>query len=402
MAKTVVIVATLDTKSREVQYLKRRIEEDGVETVVVDAGVLGQPCFTPDIASEEVARLGGTTLQELRASKDEGEVMGMMTTGATEAVQELHQEGRLDGIISLGGSMGTSLGTHVMRSLPFGVPKLMVSTMASRDISPWIGCKDIVFFPSVTDLAGLNRMTKRTLASAAAAIVGMVKAEVGPPEADKPVVGVGILGATEGCIRNAQPLLEGLGYEVIIFHTVGAGGRALEELILQGVTKAVLETSVQELFGHILNSPYDAGPDRFENAGQAGIPQVVLPGNADFIAWGPPETLPQQYRGRQIHMHNPSICLVRSNAAEMRFLGETLAAKLNKGRGPAAVVIPTRGFSEYSREGMFFHDPKTDAVFGAALREALKPEVEVIDVASNINGPPCSQAVVEALRSLGV
>jgi uncharacterized protein (UPF0261 family) len=193
-----------------------------------------------------------------------------------------------------------------------------------------------------------------------------------------------------------------MGYEVIVVHTVGSGGRALEELILQGVTKAVLETSVQELFGHIFNTPYDAGPDRFENAGQAGIPQVVLPGNADFIAWGPPETLPQQHKGRHIHMHNPSICLVRTNATEMRLLGETLAAKLNKGHGPAAVVIPTGGFSEYSREGMFFHDPETDRAFGEALREVLKPDVEVIEVASNINDPPCSQAVVEALGRLGV
>ena len=400
MSKTVVIVATLDTKSEEVQYLKERIEQSGVETVVVDASGLGQASFTPEITSDQVAELAGSTLRDVRAFKDEGKAMEVMTKGATRAVQDLCQRGRLDGIIGLGGSMGTSLGSHVMRSLPFGVPKLMVSTMASRDISPWIAHKDIVIFPSVTDLTGLNRMTRRTLANAAGAIAGMVHADMGPREAHRPLIGVGILGATEGCARHARPLLEKMGYEVIVFHTVGSGGRALEELVQQGLTSAVLEISIQELIGHMLRSPYDAGPDRLENAGRIGIPQIVLPGNADFIAWSPPTALPAKYENRHIHMHNPAICLVRTNAEEMRLIAETLAEKLNRGKGLAAVVIPMGGFSEYSREGMFFHEPETDRVFGEALRKALNTKTEIIEVASNINDPPCAQAVVEAFQSL--
>lgn len=401
MTKTVVILSTLDTKSDEVRYLKQRIEQGGVATVLVDAGVFGRPCVAGDISSEEVARLGGSTLEELRVAKDEGAAIRVMGKGATKAVQSLYAQGSVDGIIGLGGSLNTSLSTHVMRSLPFGVPKLMVSTMASRDISPWIGHKDILIFPSVTDISGLNSMTKRTLANAAGAIVGMVKADFRPEAAAKPVIAVGMLGATEGCVRAARPLLEGMGYEVIVFHTVGSGGRALEELITEGVAKAVLETSVQELLGHIFKSPYDSGPDRFENAGNAGIPQVILPGNADFIAWNPPEALPPQFQTRYTHMHNPNIALVRTNAADMRLLAEALARKLNRAQGPAAVVIPVGGFSEYSREGMFFHDPETDKAFGAALRKALIREVEIIEVASNINDPPCIQAVVEALAHLG-
>jgi len=400
MSKTVVIVATLDTKSEEVQYLKERIEQSGVETVVVDASGLGQASFTPEITSDQVAELAGSTLRDVRAFKDEGKAMEVMTKGATRAVQDLCQRGRLDGIIGLGGSMGTSLGTHVMRSLPFGVPKLMVSTMASRDISPWIAHKDIVIFPSVTDLTGLNRMTRRTLANAAGAIAGMVHADMGPGEDQRPLIGVGILGATEGCARHARPLLEKMGYEVIVFHTVGSGGRALEELVQQGLTSAVLEISIQELIGHMLRSPYDAGPDRLENAGRIGIPQIVLPGNADFIAWSPPTALPAKYENRHIHMHNPAICLVRTHAEEMRLIAETLAEKLNRGKGLAAVVIPMGGFSEYSREGMFFHEPETDRVFGEALRKALNTKTEIIEVASNINDPPCAQAVVEAFQSL--
>jgi uncharacterized protein (UPF0261 family) len=401
MTKTVVILSTLDTKNDEVGYLKQRIEQGGVATLVIDAGVFNQPCMAGDISSEEIARLGGSTLEEVRAAKDEAAAIQVMGQGATKAVQNLYAQGSVDGIIGLGGSLNTSLSTHVMRSLPFGIPKLMVSTMASRDISPWIGHKDIVVFPSVTDISGLNSMTSRTLANAAGAIVGMVKADFRPEAAYKPVIGVGMLGATEGCVKGARPLLESMGYEVIVFHTVGSGGRALEELITQGLAKAVLETSVQELLGHIFKSPYDGGPDRFENAGKAGIPQVILPGNADFIAWNPPEALPPQFQSRYTHMHNPNIALVRTNAADMQLLAEALAHKLNKAHGPAAVVIPAGGFSEYSREGMFFHDPETDKTFGAALRKTLIPQVELIEVASNINDPPCVHAVVEALAHLG-
>ncbi len=255
MSNTVVIVATLDTKSEEVRYLKTRIEQGGVETLVVDASGLGQPSFTPEITSEQVAELGGSTLREVRAFKDEGKAMEVMSRGATRAVQALYQQGRLEGIIGLGGSMGTSLGTHVMRSLPFGVPKLMLSTMASRDISPWIGHKDIVMFPSVTDLSGLNRMTRRTLANAAGAILGMVLGDIGPDESQRQLIGVGTLGATEGCANHARYLLEQMGYETIPFHTVGSGGKALEELIQQRLTSAVLELSVQELIGTSSRAP---------------------------------------------------------------------------------------------------------------------------------------------------
>jgi uncharacterized protein (UPF0261 family) len=400
MSKKIVIVATLDTKSEEARYLKERIEEAGFETLVVDAGVLGQGTFAADITSEEVARLGGSTLSELRALKDEGKAMEAMARGATEAVQNLYRQGRLDGVIGLGGSMGTSLGTQVMRSLPFGIPKVMVTTMASRDISPWIGHKDIVVLPSVADLSGLNRMTKRTLNSAAGAIVGMVRAAPAVSDGDRPIIALGTLGATEGCAKYARPLLEEIGYETIVFHTVGSGGRALEELIREGLTSGVLEISIQELFGNLLASPYDAGPDRFENAGRMGIPQVVLPGNADFIAWSPPGALPSRYSDRYRHMHNPAITLVRTNAEEMRIIAKTLAEKLNRARGPTAVVVPTKGFSDYSREGMFFHEPETDRVFAETLRQAIAPEIEVIEVAADINSPACAEAMVEAFRSL--
>jgi len=315
-------------------------------------------------------------------------------------VQDLYRQGRLDGIIGLGGSMGTSLGTEVMRSLPFGLPKVMVSTMASRDVSPWIGHKDIMMLPSIADLSGLNRMTKRTLSNAAGAIAGMVQACTALGDGERPIVAIGTLGATEACAKHARPLLEAMGYETIVFHTVGSGGRALEGLIAAGQTIGVLEISVQEVFGHLLGSPYDAGADRFESAGRMGVPQVVLPGNADFIAWSPPSALPSRYEGRHLHMHNPAIVLVRSNAEEVQAAARILAEKVNKGKGPAAVVIPTEGFSDYSRKGMFFYEPETDHVFVETLHEALDPRIEVIEVPSDINSPACAEAMVEAFRSL--
>jgi uncharacterized protein (UPF0261 family) len=276
----------------------------------------------------------------------------------------------------------------------------MVSTMASRDISPWIGHRDIVMLPSVADLSGLNRMTKRTLSNAAGAIAGMVQADAAVGDGERPIVGIGTLGATEACARHARPLLESMGYETIVFHTVGSGGRALEELIEEGLASGVLEISIQEVFGNLLGSPYDAGPGRFENAGRMGIPQVVLPGNADFIAWSPPGALPSRYRGRHLHMHNHAITLVRSNREEMQIIARTLAEKLNKGKGPTAVLVPTGGFSDYSREGMFFYEPETDRVFAETLREAIDPRIEVIEVPSDINSPACAEAMVEAFRSL--
>ena len=400
MSKTVVIVATLDTKSEETRYLRERIEDAGFEAVVVDAGVLGKGALPADISSERVAQLGGFTLAELRSLRDEGKAMEAMANGATQAVQDLYRQGRLDGVIGLGGSMGTSLGTQVMRSLPFGLPKVMVTTMASRDISPWVGHKDIVMLPSIADLSGLNRMTKRTLSNAAGAITGMVQADTVLDDGERPIVAIGTLGATEACARRARPLLESMGYETIVFHTVGSGGRALEELIAGGQAIGVLEISIQEVFGNLLESPYDAGAERFENAGRMGIPQVVLPGNADFIAWSPASALPSRYKGRHLHLHNPAIILVRSTAEELRAVARTLAAKLNKGKGPAAVVIPTGGFSDYSMEGMFFYEPETDLVFADTLLQLLDPRIKVIEVTSDINSPTCAEAMVEAFRSL--
>lgn len=403
MPKTVVLIATLDTKGAEARYLKAQIEKHGVRTLVVDGGILGQPQWEAQISREEVARLGGSTLGQVQALHHEGKAIEVMIKGAARAVQELHRAGKLDGIISLGGSMGTSLGTGAMRALPFGVPKLMVSTMASRDTRPYVGTRDIAMLYSVADMAGLNRMTRRILDNAAGAIVGMVSSEPSesePQETDKPLIAISNLGTTEGCASRARSLLEERGYETVVFHTVGAGGRALEECVQEGLIDGVLDISIHEVLDSLFGGDYNAGPDRLEAAGRMGIPQVVAPGNLDFIACGDPARLPDRYKDRKIHIHNPAISCVRANAEELRTTGRVVAEKLNQARGPVAVVIPSRGFSSFDEEGGAFWEPETDRVFAPALKASLRPEIEVIEVEAHINDPLFAETVIEVLDRL--
>jgi uncharacterized protein (UPF0261 family) len=405
MPKTVVLVATLDTKGAEARYLKEQIEKQGARTLVVDGGILGQPQWEAQVSREEVARLGGSTLSQVQALNHEGLAMEMMIKGAARVVQGLYRAGKLDGIVSLGGSMGTSLGTGAMRALPFGVPKLMVSTMASRDTRPYVGTRDIAMLYSVADIAGLNRMTKRILANAAGAIVGMVqvarnKFRYPDEETDKPLIAISNLGTTEGCARRARSLLEEKGYETIVFHTVGAGGRALEECVQEGLIDGVLDISIHELVDILFDGDYDAGQDRLEAAGRMGVPQVVAPGSIDFIACGDPAKLPDRYKGRKMHVHNPAICCVRANADELKATGRVVAQKLNQAQGPVAVVIPELGFSSFDEEGAIFWEPETDAVFAPALKASLKPEIEVIEVEAHINDPLFAETVVEVFDRL--
>jgi len=421
MPKTVVLVATLDTKGDEARYLKEQIEKHGVRTLVVDGGILGQPQWEAQVSREEVARLGGSTLSQVQALHHEGLAIEVMIRGAARVVQELHRAGKLDGIISLGGSMGTSLGTGAMRALPFGVPKLMVSTMASRDTRPYVGTKDIAMLYSVTDIAGLNRMTRRVLANAAGAIVGMVQAarngsaeltgaefrysdeETDKPfdcAQDKPLIAISNLGTTEGCVSRARSLLEERGYETVVFHTVGPGGQALEECVQEGLIDGVLDISIHEVVDFLFDGDYNAGQDRLEAAGRMGIPQVVAPGNIDFIACGAPAKLPDKYQDRKMHIHNPAICCVRANAEELKATAQVVAEKLNQAQGPVAVVIPRLGFSSFDEEGGVFWEPATDRAFAQVLKASLKPEIEVIEVEAHINASLFAETVVEVLYRL--
>ncbi len=395
------VLATLDTKGTEVAFLKKSLENAGVEVKIINGGIMGKATFPPDVPANILAAKGGSSLKALRLLGHEGKAMAVMIQGAIRVVQDLFRRGEIDGLIGLGGSMGTSLGTGAMRALPFGFPKLMISTMASRDTRPFVGSKDILMFHSVADLVGLNRMTRQVLNQAAWAIAGMVQGNKNMPLFKQlPLIAISTLGTTEACLRHFRKGLEDAGWELAVFHTVGSGGQALEDLVRDGSARAVIEISLHELVDHLFKGSYDAGAHRLESALKKGLPTVLIPGNIDFIVTGPPETLPVSYKKRLIHVHNPAICVVRTNAQEMKRLAKVLAEKIGQANGPVAVILPLKGFSAFDSPGKPFFDLKTDQVFVEALKPLLPPDIPVKEVPAHINDPLFAHEVLNVFRNL--
>jgi uncharacterized protein (UPF0261 family) len=399
--RTVGILATLDTKGAEVAYLKSCLLEAGVGVCIIDGGIMGKAAIPADIPAAVLARKAGSSLTALRRLGHEGRAMGRMTQGAIRVVQGLLRQGAIKGLIGIGGSMGTSLGTGAMRALPFGFPKLMVSTMASRDTRPFVGSKDILMFHSVVDLVGLNRMSRRILNQAAGAIAGMVRTEQEKnPEQKAPFLAVSTLGTTEACLRHFRGELLRDGWELAVFHTVGSGGLALEELIAAETPQAVIELSLHELVDHLFKGSYDAGPHRLEAALKKQVPLLLVPGNIDFIVTGPPETLPARYKNRPIHCHNSAITVVRTNVQEMKRLARALAEKLVSALGPVALLLPMQGFSAFDSPGKPFYDLKTDAVFIETIKKQLPKNIPVKEVPAHINDPLFAEWVLKTFREL--
>jgi uncharacterized protein (UPF0261 family) len=398
---TVAVLATLDTKGNEVAFLKDRLQEAGVNVLLIDAGILGTAAVAADIPAGVLARKAGSSLTALRRLGHEGKAMGTMIQGAVKVVQELHRQGEIQGLIGLGGSMGTTLGTGAMRSLPFGFPKLMVSTMASRDTRPFVGSKDILMYHSVVDLVGLNRMSRRVLSRAAGAIAGMVRlVSDDGKKAAAPLVAVSTLGTTEACIRHFRTDLEKMGWELAVFHTVGAGGQALEELVAEGEPQAVIEISLHELVDHLFKGSYDAGPHRLEGALAKGLPTILVPGNVDFIVTGPPETLPSRYKNRPLHVHNAAICVVRTSASEMKRLAGVLADKLRLAAGPTALLLPAKGFSVFDSPGKPFFDLSIDRAFIEAIKKIVPKSIRVKEVPAHVNDPLFAEEVLKAFQEI--
>ncbi len=401
MAKTIVIVGTLDTKGEEIKYVKELIEGRGHRTIVIDVGVLEEPPFQPDIAHEKVAKAAGTTLKEIIALGNEGKAIEMMTEGATKIAKQLHSEGKLDGIIALGGSMGTWLALLVMRNLPLDVPKLMVSTEAySGFIVPDMVGSGQMLTDCVAGLWGLNTISRVMLENAVSAITGMVEnpRKIVP---QKPLIGITALGSSALKYTSyIGPLLESRGYEMAVFH-IGAGGRNLEPLIEEGLIAGVLDLCLIELTNYLAGLLWSAGPNRLEAAGRKGIPQVVAPGGIGLASWaGPPETLPARLRNRATHSHNPNCTAVLTNSREKAKLGKFVAQKLNRAIGPTSAVIPTRGFDEFDRPGSAFHDPEGRRAFISALKRHIEPRVKVVELDMHINDPEFSEQAVAILDDM--
>jgi uncharacterized protein (UPF0261 family) len=397
---TVVLVGTLDTKGNEYAFLRDRLREHGVDVVLVDCGIVGEPLCEPDVRREEVAAAAGADVHALAAAGDRGAAVAAMGDGAAAVVTRLHAEGRLDGILGLGGSGNSALVTQAMRALPVGVPKLMVSTVASGDTRPYVGAVDVAMLYSVVDISGVNRISARIMSNAAGMIAGAVKAQPPAAEDGKPLVGATMFGVTTPCVTTARERLEELGYEVLVFHATGTGGQSLEALARGGFLAGVLDVTTTELADDLVGGVLSAGPDRLEAAGQLGLPQVVSLGALDMVNFGPIDTVPERFSGRNLYVHNPTITLMRTTSEECRELGRRIGRKLSAATGPVALYIPLRGVSMIAVEGQVFHDLEADVALLNGLNETVGPNVEVHEVDTDVNDPAFATAMADRLHAM--
>jgi len=394
---SVVIVGTLDTKGEEIGFARDVVEAQGVGVHLVDVGVMGDPEIEPDTTAAEVAEAGGSSLAALREDGDRGAAMEVMGDGAAAIATRLNESGTLDGVLGLGGSGNTSIATSAMRALPVGVPKLMVSTMASGDTEPYVGSTDIAMLYSVADIEGLNQLSRTVIANAALAMVGMVANDPGVELSDKPTIGMTMFGVTTPCVKAAREVLEDRGYETIVFHATGTGGRAMENLIREGVIDGVLDVTTTEWADELVGGVLSAGPDRLDAAAERGIPQVVAPGALDMVNFGPRDSVPAEFEGRTFHVHNPQVTLMRTTPDENAELGRIIAAKLNAATGPTALALPLGGVSMLDEDGAAFDDAEADEALFDALRSNLDESVELIESGAAINDDAFARTIADTL-----
>ncbi len=383
--KVVAIVGALDTKGAEYAFLKQQIEDQGVGTLMIDVGIFGEPPFAPDISAAEVATAGGADRAALAAANDRGDAVRAMAVGAAIILKRLYDEGRVHGAIAMGGGGGTTLGSIAMQPLPVGAPKLIVSTVASGDTSAYVGVKDIAMMPAIVDVAGVNRLSSKIIANAAGAIAGMVKIEHQESSDAKPMIAATMFGVTTAGVTKAREIIEKTGYEVLVFHAVGSGGRTMEELIRAGFIAGVLDLTTTELADELAGGVLSAGPNRLEAAGEIGVPQVVSLGALDMVNFGARETVPSRYSERKFYAHNPLVTLMRTTREENAELGRIIAAKLSKAKGPTVLMIPNKGVSAIDVEGKPFHDAEADEALFAALRKNITPNVTLVELDADIN-----------------
>lgn len=383
--KTIALIGTFDTKGEEYLYVKNKIEDLGVRTLTIHAGIF-EAAFSPDIDHDSVGVLGEENIAELQEKKDRGHAMEVMAKGLCALIPKLYEEGLFDAVLALGGTGGTSLVTPCMRLLPLGVPKIMVSTMASGDVSRYVGTSDILMMPSIVDVAGINRISSQVLTHAVHAIVGMVEHENTDIPVKKPLIAATMYGVTTPCIMRAKEYLEQEGYEVIIFHASGTGGKMMESLINSGIVDGVLDLTTTEWIDEIAGGIMAAGPERLDAAALNGIPQVVSVGAADMITFGERSSLPEKYKNRVVYMHNPAITVVKSNIEENIAFGIKVGEKLNQCKSNAALLLPIRGVSMNDKAGSKYYGPKEDQALFITLKKVINnPLVEIIDVDAHIN-----------------
>ena len=400
---SIYLIATLDTKGVEAGWIRESLMRQGHRVTLVDVGSSGDPQVDPDIDRAMVFEVAGTSWSVVRSDQDRGEAVAAAARGVAQLIRQHADQGLVEGVLSIGGSAGTSIGTSAMRALPLGIPKVMVSTMASGQVRPYVADKDLCMINSVVDIAGINRVSRIVLSQAADAMSGMVNgrkqvfAEASPTE--KPLVVASMFGVTTPCVQVARGVLEQAGYEVLIFHATGTGGQAMESLIREGLIAGVLDITTTELADELVGGVLTAGPGRLTAASEFGVPQVISVGALDMVNFGSPETVPQKFADRLFYQHNPVVTLMRTSVSECRQLGKEVGRKVAMSNGPAEVLFPRQGVSAIDAEGQAFEDQEARM----ALLEGLKStcgaaRMEVMD--AHINDPEFAQAAAQRLLSL--
>lgn len=396
---SVFLLATLDTKGAEAAFVRDRLRELEIQVTLVDTGCLGSPPIAAEIPRARIYEAAGTTLEAVQQRQDRGQAITLAAAGAARLVVSAYQRSELDGVLALGGSAGTTIGTAAMRALPIGVPKLMVSTLASGQVRPYVQDKDILMLNSVVDIAGLNRLSRQILAAAAAAMTGLVQHRLPASSTDRPLVAASMFGVTTPCVQRAREVLEQAGFEVLVFHATGNGGQAMESLIADGLVAGVLDITTTELADELVGGILSAGPDRLTSAARRGVPQVVSVGALDMVNFGPPETTPEKFCGRKFYHHNPSVTLMRTTVDENARLGAELGRKVSESTGPAAILLPLRGVSAIDRQGQPFDDPAARQALFSAIR-STHGRAELIELDQHINDPLFAEAAAGKLLEL--
>ena len=398
--RSVFLFATLDTKGREADFVRALLRSWDVAVTLVDVGALGKPAVAADVPRERIFELADTTLEAVQKKADRGDAVTKAAAGAARLAREAHARGEVSGVLGLGGSAGTTIATAAMRALPLGVPKVMVSTLASGTVRQFVGDKDIFMLNAVVDILGINRISREVLSQAARAMAGLVIYPRPQEQADdKPLVAATMFGVTTACVERARETLERAGCEVLVFHATGNGGQAMESLIREGVIAGVLDVTTTELADEHVGGFLSAGPDRLTAAGQMGIPQVVSTGALDMANFYAPESVPAKFKDRLFYRHNANVTLMRTTTEENARIGTVIAEKLSAAKGPVAVLLPARGVSAIDREGQPFDDPIARKALHDAIQAGARG-IEVREIDRHINDPDFADAVAERLLAL--
>jgi uncharacterized protein (UPF0261 family) len=398
--RDVFVIATLDTKGAEADYVRNLLAGYGVGVGLVDAGCLAPPTVQANIDRQEFFAAAGEDAAKLAAAGDRGAAVSAAARAAAAYFERAHAEGQVAGVMALGGSAGTTIGTAAMRALPIGIPKVMVSTLASGEVRHYVGDKDILMLNAVVDIAGLNRVTREVLGEAARAMAGMVLFDKPADEiADRPLVAATMFGVTTPCVEEAKRILEAAGYEVLVFHATGSGGKAMESLVRDGLIAGVLDVTTTELADELVGGVLSAGADRLTAASRAGVPQVVSVGATDMVNFHAPETVPDGFAGRVFYKHNPSVTLMRTTPEECAWIGADIARKLSHARSPVTVFLPARGVSAIDRQGQPFDDPVARRALFEALRKS-GPKLDVRELDLHVNDPAFAAALAERLLEM--